>query len=251
MITLRGTIGIMAVALIWLLVILLAACSGRGAGGGSSPGHSMGGASGSSKGGIYAGGEGAAWNGGPFHGSGQGKASGGKGKRKVVFASFWPDVRFAEAKTRFEALHPDIEIELHYIQTNDSRFEKDLERFVKTTNAAMLAGKGPDILEMDLLPIEHYVQQGLLVNLETLIERDATFNREQYFTNMLDNAKVGGGLYGMPLFFFQRGFAEDVDSTVGMNAASAVKQEAWAFIKFMMSDRWMRSDGIPVNKLQQ
>ncbi|WP_214626337.1 extracellular solute-binding protein [Paenibacillus agaridevorans] len=251
MITLRGTIGIMAVALVLLLVILLAACSGRGAGGGSSSGNFTGGASGTSTGGSYAGGEGAAWNGGPIHGTGQGMASGGKGKRKVVFATFWPDVRFAEAKTRFEALHPDIEIELHYIQTNDSRFEKDLERFVKTTNAAMLAGKGPDILEMDLLPIEHYVQRGLLVDLETLIERDATFNRELYFANMLDHAKVGGGLYGMPLSFFHRGFAEDVDSTVGMNAASTVKQEAWAFIKFMMSGQWMLADGVPVNELQQ
>lgn len=218
--------------LVLALVLALSACSAGGAAGGNGAGGGGGQAhvsdapieTGQDSGGIVVVGEGNASSlGGP-------KGNNGKEKRKVVFATFRPDARFAEAKTKFEALNPDIEIELQYINSSDSNLEKDLEKFVKTTNTAMLAGKGPDIVELDQLPVEQYVQRGLLVDLETLIERDATFKRERYFTNILDNAKVGGGLYGMPLSFFLMGLAGDVGSIA--KAGVQVDDSAWTWDDF-------------------
>lgn len=49
------------------------------------------------------------------------------------------------------------------------------EKFVKTTNTAMLSGKGPDLIEMDQLPIESYVKKDLLANMSEIIENDPTF----------------------------------------------------------------------------
>lgn len=228
-------------AIVLALMLALSACSGGGAAGGSEGGHA--GGNGVGKGGGQEGAStgtgtgketdyGGIAEGGEVNASGLGgpKGNEGKGKRKVVFATFWPDERFAEAKTKFEALNPDIEIELQYINSSDSNLEKDLEKFVKTTNTAMLAGKGPDILELDQLPVEQYVQRGLLVDLETLIERDATFQREQYFANILDNAKTGGGLYGMPLSFFLMGLAGDVGSI--SKAGVQVDDSSWTWDDF-------------------
>jgi multiple sugar transport system substrate-binding protein len=227
MIAMKKTGGSMIAALMLVLALALSGCSGNGAGSGNGVGSGAGNGSGQgtatdTPGGIVQGGESTS--------AGSGSQGNGQGKRKVVFATFWPDERFAEAKKKFEELNPDIEIELQYIDTNNSKLEADLEKFVKTTNTAMLAGKGPDILEMDQLPIEQYVQKGLLVDLETLIERDATFKREQYFANILDNAKVGGGLYGMPLSFFLMGFAGDVDSIA--KAGVQVDDSSWTWDDF-------------------
>lgn len=201
--------------LVLALLLALSACSGGGEAG---TGKGM------DYGGIAAVGEGNA------SGLGGPRVNDGKGKRKVVFATFWPDTRFAEAKIKFESLNPDIEIELQYINSSDANLEKNLEKFVKTTNSAMLTGKGPDIVELDQLPIEQYVQRGLLVDLEKLIERDATFNREQYFTNILDNAKVGGGLYGMPLSFILMGLAGDIGSIA--KAGVQVEDSSWTWDDF-------------------
>lgn len=237
----RGSI-VQTLTLVLALLVALSGCSGGGTGGGNEPGNAVNG--------IDTNGEWLESASRPAAGTGKGSDSGGiaesgrvnasslggakgrigKVKRKVVFATFLPDARLVEAKSKFEALNPDIEIELQYINSTIPNVEKSLEKFVKATNTAMLAGKGPDIVELDQLPIEQYMQSGLLIDMESLIERDATFNREQYFTNILDNAKVGGGLYGMPLSFFLMGLVGDIGSIA--KAGVQVDDSSWTWDDF-------------------
>ncbi|RXZ83271.1 carbohydrate ABC transporter substrate-binding protein [Paenibacillaceae bacterium] len=135
----------------------------------------------------------------------EGEALGGPStteKKTVVFSTFFPSDFFKEAKKRYEAQHPNITIELKSIETNDAQLEENLEKFVKTTNTAMLSGKGPDLIEMDQLPSGDYVKKHLLANMGDLIAQDTTFNKEHYFTNVLDGMQDNGGLYGMPMGFF-------------------------------------------------
>ncbi|WP_165861336.1 ABC transporter substrate-binding protein [Paenibacillus paeoniae] len=216
----------------FMLIFALAACSGsNGAGKGGQPANTSG-------------------NNQPGSGNGGGvdKPQSGSGsstpkgeKKTVVFSTFWKDEKFAEAKKRYEALHPNIEIKLEYIDTDNEHVEADLEKFATTTNTAMLAGKGPDLLEMDKLPIDSYVKNGLLVDLETMIERDQEFKRGDYFTNILDNAKVGGGLYGMPLSFFLMGFAGDADAIA--KAGVQVDDKSWSWADFAQIGNKLMKDG--------
>lgn len=218
-----------------MLIFALAACSGsNGAGNGgqgnqpaNTTGHNQSG-SGDNEGGHQ-----------PQNGSGSSSANGEK--KTVVFSTFWKDEKFAEAKKRYEALHPHIEIKLEYIDTDDAHVEADLEKFTTTTNTAMLAGKGPDLLEMDKLPIDSYVKNGLLTDLDTMIEHDPSFKRDDYFTNVLDNAKVGGGLYGMPLSFFLMGFAGDADAIA--KAGVQVDDKSWSWEDFAGIGNKLVKDG--------
>lgn len=205
-----------------LLALALSACSGGGSGvsGGGETSGAPTSHSGSEEGGANSAGK-------PAGNTG---STGNTGKRTIVFQTFWPDARFAEAKQKYEALHPEIEIKLQYTNTTDSTFEAELEKFITTTNTAMLSGKGPDIMEMDQLPLEQYVKNGLLVDMETLIERDSTFKRDDYFTNVLDNSKIGGGLYGMPMSFFLMGFAGDTEAI--NKAGIQVDDSTWTWDDF-------------------
>ncbi|WP_182914492.1 ABC transporter substrate-binding protein [Paenibacillus sp. 1011MAR3C5] len=218
-----------------LLIFALAACSGSNDAGngatGGQPSNTSGDRqsdSGNSEGGPS-----------PQNGSGSGISKGEK--KTIVFSTFWKDEKFAEAKKRYEALHPNIEIKLDYIDTDNDQVEADLEKFATTVNTAMLAGKGPDLLEMDKLPIDSYVKNGLLIDLETMIERDQTFKRDDYFTNILDNAKVGGGLYGMPLSFFLMGFAGDADAIA--KAGVQVDDKSWSWEDFAQVGNKLVKDG--------
>ncbi|OAB25573.1 ABC transporter substrate-binding protein [Paenibacillus macquariensis subsp. defensor] len=126
-------------------------------------------------------------------------------KKTIVLSTFAHYEFFVEAKKLYEAKNPHITIEIEHIESNDSDFMEKEEKYVKTIGTAMLAGKGPDILIMDQLPTDHYVNKKLLANLGEMIDKDTTFKKEQYFSSILDGVKINGGLYGMPSSFFLYG----------------------------------------------
>ncbi|NBD22313.1 ABC transporter substrate-binding protein [Paenibacillus glycinis] len=134
---------------------------------------------------------------------------------KLVFATVNPSAQLKASVKKYESLHPNITIELTYTQSEfkdiDSQ-EANIEKYVTTTNTAMLAGKGPDLLEMDLLPTDNYASRHLLADLKNLMTQDESFDKTDYFANVLDNAEIGGGLYAMPLSFYLDGLIGDADA---------------------------------------
>ena len=60
-------------------------------------------------------------------------------KKTITFSTFFPDHNFEEAKKGYEALHPNIEIKLTSVQSDNQHLEQALEKYVKETNTAMLA----------------------------------------------------------------------------------------------------------------
>lgn len=170
------------------------------------------------------------------------EASIGKdGKKTIVFSTFFADEGFAEAKKKYEAKHPNIEIKLEYIETDDQHLEANLKQFITTTNTAMLAGKGPDLIEMDQLPTDKYVNKGLLVDWNTMMEQDSSFRKDDYFINILDHATIGKGLYGMPLSFFLYGLLGDTDAIE--KAGVKVDDSNWTWHEFTETAKKLAESG--------
>lgn len=126
-------------------------------------------------------------------------------KKTVVFSTGFPNDYYKLAKQQYEAKHPNITIELQSVESDDSRIEHDMEKFVKTRNTALLSGKGPDLINLDQLPSADYINKGLLTDMSKIIDKDPGFIKEDYFNNVLDGIKANGGIYGMPLYFFVYG----------------------------------------------
>lgn len=124
------------------------------------------------------------------------------GKATIVFSTFWPDEGLKKAKMDYEAAHPNITIELQDVVTDDAHLEAELQKYVTATNTAMLSGKGPDMLALDMLPSEKYVGQHLLADLSGLLKKDPGFLKGDYYNNILENSQMSGGLFGLPLSFF-------------------------------------------------
>lgn len=166
------------------------------------------------------------------------------GPVKLVFASFEPSERLKEAKRKYEAAHPNVTIELQAAQTEfkdlDSQMA-NIEKFVTTTNTAMLAGSGPDLLELELLPTEKYVGRQLLADYSELMAQDASFRKEDYFTNILDNLQVGGKLYGMPLSFFLVGLVGD-EAAIGKDGGQ-VDDGSWTWDEFAETAKRLMQKG--------
>ncbi|MFE4569836.1 ABC transporter substrate-binding protein [Paenibacillus chitinolyticus] len=180
---------------------------------------------------------------------GGGKTEGNKpdgGPKTIVFSTFFPDDFFKEAKKRYEAKHPNITIELKYVETDDAHGEENIEKYIKTTNTALLSGKGPDLIEMDLLHIGNYVNKKLLANISEMMDKDPSFKREQYFTNILDNVKLNGGIYGMPLNFIVYGFIGN--ETAIEKSGVKIDDKNWNWSQFADVAKELMKDGNQKNK---
>ncbi|OPA73005.1 ABC transporter substrate-binding protein [Paenibacillus selenitireducens] len=152
-------------------------------------------------------------------------------KKTIVFSTYFPDEFFEQAKKKYEAKHPNITIDLRYVESDDAHGEADSEKFIKTANTAMLSGKGPDLIEMDILPMGSYVNKQLLVNMSEMMEHDPSFLRDQYFTNILDAVTLNGGIYGMPMNFFLYGLVGN--ETVIDKSGVKIDDKNWNWSQFV------------------
>lgn len=165
---------------------------------------------------------------------------------KLVAATYYLSDQLEAAVKKYEELHPDIDIELHAVST----MGKDLndvmnkqEQFIKTNNAALLAGKGPDVIELDQLPFEQYVKRGLLVDLREWMNQDPDFRKENYFAHIIDHAQIGGvsGLYGMPLYFSLVGLFGDAEAIE--QAGVSFDDDNWTLNDFIDTARKLVQNG--------
>ena len=71
--------------------------------------------------------------------------------------------------------------------------------YINRISAALMSGEGPDILAMDVLPIDRFARSGFLVDLSGYMQSDPEFNREDFRANILDAARTHDGQFFMPL----------------------------------------------------
>lgn len=80
----------------------------------------------------------------------------------------------------------------------------DAYQYRDKLNTELIAGKGPDILYLRPWDyIRTYIEKGILVNLDGVIEKDKEYNIEDYNTHIVDNARYKDELYTMPINYYQ------------------------------------------------
>ena len=83
------------------------------------------------------------------------------------------------------------------------------EEVIKTLNAEILAGSMPDALVMSPseLSFSLYASKGLLADLYPLMEKEAEFNRDKFYENILSQMETDGKLHYMPTGFMMNSWA--------------------------------------------
>jgi multiple sugar transport system substrate-binding protein len=99
----------------------------------------------------------------------------------------------------FEQKHKDIKINLKEYDTVQSM--EELEKYAKTVSTEIMSGKGPDLIPVNDLPYQRYIDKRILLNLSDLMKKDTGFKTGDYYSNILDACKYKGKLYAMPINF--------------------------------------------------
>lgn len=137
------------------------------------------------------------------------------GKAKILFYQYEPDVSAVpEAELRVYALNdtvvlrqmiasyqkknPDTYVNLQIgLSEEDGMTTEDALRALSTE---ILAGNGPDVMILDGMPVENYVEKGILMDISDVVEQiDAS---EGLFENVVSAYEQKGKIYTIPTRFY-------------------------------------------------
>lgn len=102
-----------------------------------------------------------------------------------------------QAIALFQKQNPEYYVHMEIgVSGEDAVTEADA---LRTLNTDIMAGKGPDILVLDGMPINSYIEKGVLADISPLLE--GTASEDGFFENVQNAYEKDGVLYAVPEFF--------------------------------------------------
>ena len=135
-----------------------------------------------------------------------------------------------QAASLFQGLHPELEVSFETGYTGEDGVT--LSDAIRTLNTELMAGEGPDILVLDGLPADSYVEKGLLEDVTDMVEP----SKEKYFYNMISAYNDGGKIFKLPTAFSVPVLLGDEETLAAKNRDELMKvfqKKAGAGIPFI------------------
>lgn len=99
--------------------------------------------------------------------------------------------------TLFQKNNPDISVNLEFGLSGKDGVT--LEDALSTLNTNVLAGKGPDVLILDGMPADSYIEKGILADISDVVEE--VEQKDGIFPGIKEGSKKNGKIYAMPVRF--------------------------------------------------
>ena len=108
-------------------------------------------------------------------------------RKTIVYGCMFLDDDVKNQIVVFNKKNKECKIEVKEYYQEEGQIDK--------LSAEIIAGKGPDILDLGDLPIEKYVELGLLENLTPYIEKDPEVKVEDFVVSVADAMKINDRFY--------------------------------------------------------
>ena len=102
-----------------------------------------------------------------------------------------------QAVALFQKKNPDIHVNLQIGLSGEDGVT--LEDALSVLNTNILAGKGPDVLILDGMPTESYIEKGILADISDVVEE--VEKQDGIFANIKEGSSRDGKIYAMPIRF--------------------------------------------------
>lgn len=117
-----------------------------------------------------------------------------RGQELTVY-SLHEDLNLKQNIVKYQKEHSDVYIDYKIGIDIDGISVDDA---IKTLNTDIMAGNGPDIICLDDLPEESYIDKGLLVDISDITD---SLSDKEYLTNILKGNNIDGKVYSIPTSF--------------------------------------------------
>lgn len=116
--------------------------------------------------------------------------------KEICIYSLEEENSIRSAVTAYKKEHADMYV--RYEVGMDGEGGVTREDAIRKLNTRILAGEGPDVMILDGLPVDSYIEKGLLADIGGLLKSES--GEEELFANLLDSFREeDGSVYGMPL----------------------------------------------------
>ncbi len=99
-----------------------------------------------------------------------------------------------QAISLYQTNNPDVFVDYEIGMGEDNAVTKD--DALKSLNTKIMAGEGPDVLILDDMPMDSYIEKGLLMDMSGFL--GSLSGDEELFGNIVDAMKTGDKVYAMP-----------------------------------------------------
>lgn len=140
------------------------------------------------------------------------------GKQTVKVSVFTEDRFLKEAVAEFEQAHPDIDIQVQETVATDTSnkrtrmvnglngaddgiAQEDIDKYVKTVGTALMAGNASDLIALNYLAVDRYLNKGMFADWSELAGQDENFRSEEYYERILTGMSDDRGWYAIPISF--------------------------------------------------
>lgn len=120
----------------------------------------------------------------------------------------------------YQMMNPEVYVKYEIgMEENSSVTREDA---LKKLNTEIMAGKGPDLLLLDDMPMDSYADKGILMDLSPYLSK---LSSEEYFRNILETFGTDQGVYALPVQFKLPLIAGQEDRIRGLNGLKAIADE--------------------------
>lgn len=123
----------------------------------------------------------------------------------------------------YQSRHPEVYIRYEIgINGNGAATREDA---LKKLNAEIAAGKGPDFFLLDDMPVDSYVEKGVLMDLRPYLEEKG---EDKYFTNIINAFQKPEGIFVIPAQFqisVLVGKAGDIEKMTGLEEIAQMVED--------------------------
>ena len=113
---------------------------------------------------------------------------------KVSVYSLKDNAAVRQAATLYQTANPELYVEYEVGMGEDNSVTR--EDALKKLNTLIMAGEGPDVLVLDDMPIDSYINKGLLLDLSGFLE--GLTGENELFPNIAEAFKKDGKIYSIP-----------------------------------------------------
>lgn len=128
-------------------------------------------------------------------------------EKQISIYSLFLNTTVQQAVVKYQTSHPNYQIRYSYALETPYPYVKEskentiaqISEYVRTLNTELIAGNGADILLLDGLPKESYIEKGILEDISSVIQPMVDSN--ELNTNIMKNYITDSGCYYVPLRF--------------------------------------------------
>lgn len=134
---------------------------------------------------------------------------------KLTVWSLEDEAVIRQAISRYQKENPAVYVEYEIGLAGNSMTREDA---IKNLNTRTMAGKGPDVLVLDNMPLDSYIEKGILMDLTPVL--DGMSGEEAVFSNVVDAFRKEGKVYSVPCGIqlpYVQGRKSDIEKMTGLS----------------------------------